>query len=355
MLEVREAALSDSTIRAKYKRRVNDVYCRMIPARQEFDWTKKTGSITLTASYDTGTLSVSAGGSTLTGSSTVWTTAMTGRKIWISGNDTLYTFTYVSATSGTISPAFTGTDALSGASYLIFQTEYELPSDFDHMTTEPGMWFDYGRGRTTLTWYPEHLHMRQVTSNPSSLPAWMREHPDLSSNGLRQISILPPVTEARVLNFEYFRAYPEMREISVNATTTAGSTTVTTATDISAYIAIGMYFRVNPSEVGGDCQWVKITGISGTTLTVSPQYISTNAAQASTICDAPEYPSHMVHAIFLGTCYMTGLEQNDQFLTQGFGGIFGSALDLGVRREARKRYGKKTMRFNYSDYRSARY
>jgi len=355
MLECREASFADTVTRAKYKRRVNDVYSRIIPARHEYDWMKKTGSFTLIPAYQTGTVTATASSTTLTGSSTVWTTAMTGRKVWISGSDTVFTFTYVSATSGTISPAFDGTTG-SSLSYCIYPDTYELAADYDRMTTEPGMWYDKSRGRAYLLWLPNHVHMRRATTTPSSDPTWFHENMALSSNYLPQIEIYPPVTLAKVINYEYFRTYPEMVEFTTgSATTTLGSATVTLSADYSSYISVGQYFRTNPTDLGGDSQWSKITAISGATLTVSPVRNATLSANNYTICDAPEFPPHMTHSIFLGACMLTGLEQNDKFLMEGHGGLFNAALGGGITRQARKRYGKKVMRQDYRDFRHARY
>ena len=80
--------------------------------------------------YLTGTVAGAGGGTSLTGTSTVWTSDMTaanGWKIWIDDGEHknfIYDFTYVSATSATVS-TMTGTspaDDFTGASYELFIT-----------------------------------------------------------------------------------------------------------------------------------------------------------------------------------------------------------------------------------------
>jgi len=80
--------------------------------------------------YRTGTVDGAGGGTTLTGTSTVWTSDMTaenGWKIWVEDGEHknyVYTFTYVSATSATVS-TMTGTspaDDFTGASYEVYKT-----------------------------------------------------------------------------------------------------------------------------------------------------------------------------------------------------------------------------------------
>jgi len=80
--------------------------------------------------YLTGTIDGSGGGTTLTGTSTVWTSNMTsdnGWKIWIDDGEHknfVYDFDYVSPTSATVS-TMTGAspaDDFTGASYELFKT-----------------------------------------------------------------------------------------------------------------------------------------------------------------------------------------------------------------------------------------
>lgn len=61
------------------------------------------------AYYNTGTVSVTNGSASITGSGTTWTTSMTG--MWIALNGVLYQFTRVSNTTGTIAPVYAGTTA----------------------------------------------------------------------------------------------------------------------------------------------------------------------------------------------------------------------------------------------------
>lgn len=101
-----------------------------------FPWTRLVGNtyLTVVAVYETGTLAVSSGGTALTGTGTVWTSAMTGRRIRIANRPEFYDFTYVSATSATINVAYEG-DTETAASYKIWKNIYELPSDMGTLET----------------------------------------------------------------------------------------------------------------------------------------------------------------------------------------------------------------------------
>ena len=80
--------------------------------------------------YSTGTVAVTNGLNTVTGSGTTFTSAMTGRQIIIddAGGQPYYTFTYVGATSGTLDRAYQGaTD--SSSTYSIGEYYVEFPAD----------------------------------------------------------------------------------------------------------------------------------------------------------------------------------------------------------------------------------
>ena len=110
----------------------------MIGNGEKFPWAEREAILVTQDDYTTGTLSVSQGGTTLTGASTLWNTnnsfsvanMRVGGKIVINGGVEVYPISAVgSDTSATISSAFTQAD-VSGGSYLYFEDEYALASDF---------------------------------------------------------------------------------------------------------------------------------------------------------------------------------------------------------------------------------
>ena len=80
------------------------------------------------APYETGTLSVTNAATSLTGSGTTWTAAMSGRQIRIAGRNEYYEFTRTGATTGTIDRAYEG-DTDTAATFKIFQFQYPLAAD----------------------------------------------------------------------------------------------------------------------------------------------------------------------------------------------------------------------------------
>lgn len=89
------------------------------------------GSITTVAPYTTGTASITAGSTAVTGSGTTWTAAMVGRKVRFGSDTAWYRIaTFVSTTSITLENVYQGTTA-TAATYDIYKDEYKLPADMD--------------------------------------------------------------------------------------------------------------------------------------------------------------------------------------------------------------------------------
>jgi len=101
-------------------------------------WAERRGVIRTQDDYTTGTVTVSRGSTSLTGSGTAWNTnndfsvknMRANGKIVIAGSRTPYTISAVGGdTSATLATAFTEA-SVSGASYTYFEDEYDLASDF---------------------------------------------------------------------------------------------------------------------------------------------------------------------------------------------------------------------------------
>lgn len=84
------------------------------------------------STYRTGTVSVTNGSTSVTGTGTTFTSAMTGRQFRVMGSNESYTFTYVSSTSGTLDRAFESPTA-TAAPFEIFQNVYQLPDRVKHI------------------------------------------------------------------------------------------------------------------------------------------------------------------------------------------------------------------------------
>ena len=103
-----------------------------------FPWAERSGRLLTRAQYSTGTVTITQGSTTLTGSSTVWTTtdafgianARANGKIKIAGDLTPYVVSSVGgAGTITLSSKFTESD-VSDETYVYYEDEYDLASDF---------------------------------------------------------------------------------------------------------------------------------------------------------------------------------------------------------------------------------
>lgn len=106
---------------------IGDVYADIL---DDLSWTRQklTGILQTAAPYSTGSVTVTAGDTAITGSGTTWTSDMTGRAFRVTGRTEYYEFTYASATTGTLDRAYEGSTA-AGAGYSIFQFVYPMPAD----------------------------------------------------------------------------------------------------------------------------------------------------------------------------------------------------------------------------------
>ena len=137
-----------------------------IRARGNWSFWETEGSLAFPAQYSTGTLSVTQGSPTVTGSSTVWTAAMVGRQIRIGTSQ--YTITArASDTSVTIDRNW-ATDSDSGLSYVIYQARYTLAADVDKII---GMWDTTNQYRID-TATPGTVNSRQVWNTSASQALW---------------------------------------------------------------------------------------------------------------------------------------------------------------------------------------
>jgi hypothetical protein len=177
---------------------VNQRYTAILDA---LSWRRQRveGVLQLVAPYDTGTLSVTAGGSSVTLTGGTFTSSMTGRAIRVAGRNEYYEFTHSSGTTGTLDRGYEGATA-SGLSYSIFQTVYALPSKC--RVLESIRSFDLGplesQGRREFN---ETAGARQTFGTPLAYSRFM----DTDGGSPAMMVELYPVPDAAIgLPFTYF-------------------------------------------------------------------------------------------------------------------------------------------------------
>lgn len=105
---------------------------------EKMPWAERRAVLRTQADYSTGTVSINKGSTALTGSSTLWNTnndfgvanVRTSGKFVIVGSEEVYSISAVgSDTSVTLNEPFIDAD-LTGGTYVYFEDEYDLASDF---------------------------------------------------------------------------------------------------------------------------------------------------------------------------------------------------------------------------------
>lgn len=104
-----------------------------------FPWTERRAFLTTKAPYTTGTVSIAAGSTSLTGASTLWNTANTynqnnlrvGSKLSIAGGTDIYRVSAVASdTAATLETRYVASSSAAAVEYRAFEDEYALASDF---------------------------------------------------------------------------------------------------------------------------------------------------------------------------------------------------------------------------------
>ena len=167
---------------------------------------KVDGLVAIVADYTTGTVTTVVGSATITGASTVWTSAMTGRWIRIGSINELFKFTYVSGTSGTIESPTGGTGwqaaVQSAVTYVLFQHVYTLATDVDQVLLQPR---EYALGPTTREYIDRLDPVRVSTGQPY---CWAPR--ELASTGAYQIEFWPRPNAAGVVRVAYLKKAPTL-------------------------------------------------------------------------------------------------------------------------------------------------
>lgn len=340
MIEVRENS-SEPSVENKYKRRMNDIYVRYIPNKYEFDFMKNNSSITISAAYSTGTISGTTASANVTGVFTVWTTGMTGWKMKISGNDEIYTFTYATALTGTVSPVLTAT-ITAGTSYVLFQDTYSMASDYDRLVIPPGFYYDYGGSKVPITpqftkdWY------KSWTISSTTLPASYRFFGRDSTNLYWQAQFTPPITTAKKISYEYIPLLVEMVEYTTGTcATTAGDATVTgTGTDFTNNVSAGDAFRID--SVVND--WYLVSSVtSATALELTAAYPASKTTATYTISEIPKYPVSLHLALFYGACALSAQDQDNATAAKNYFSLMETIIQDYRKSENRYKYGRQKM------------
>jgi len=304
---------------------INDSYTRTLPRVEDWEIVVKQGNIQTVPSYNTGTATVTVGSTSVTGTSTVWTSAMTvdaGYKIKFSGNRDIYTFEYVSAVSATISPSLSGPSDLTTRNYVVFKDEYELASDHDRFLKNGSVYVKSdGRLQDTLKEVPRDLFQEDYVVGPQDPIRRVRQSRVSTTTGAKMLQVNPPPSTQYNYPYDYIKKFSPMSEYSTGTVLVTNASTTVTGTDTfwASNISAGDYFRINANGIAESSVWYKIASVTdNTTIVLETAYgESTESLMEYAVCDSPEFPSEFHEFILYdGLVIVTG-EQGDSN-TAGF-------------------------------------
>lgn len=311
-----ELARERSDVEKKIRGIINDVYVRELPRKEDWSFLVVSSALTLIERYNTGTVTATTGGTTLTFSSDVTiTSAMTGRKIKISGNDYVYDVTFAGTTSLTISPPLSGTQNVTSQSYDIFQSFYALASDYDRFLKDKGITKYTGGQREVIPEKAMQEFDRDYSATPTTYPTRCRLF-GTDTNGRTLVEVNPPPKDAISLAYDYIKRLVQMRETTAGfITIEAGSTIVvgSAGTTLFTEAKTGDYFRVDAFGAGADSEWYRVQTIThNSSLTLSTAFGLSGASSAAyTICSMPDIPTRLHPALLYGSLLQLITDQND--------------------------------------------
>jgi len=168
----------------------------------DWPWTYKEVNLNLNPSYSTGTVSVNVGSATVTGSGTTWSTGWTNRRIRLDNNQDWPVASIGGAGTLTLSQAYFGAANLSGASYVIYQDVFTMPSDFepgrDLILTQPDVRIRV-RHIPRLALETQGVVLKSLFTNIAM--GYTDQGQDANGNHL--IRLIPPPTNSNTLRMVY--------------------------------------------------------------------------------------------------------------------------------------------------------
>ena len=168
----------------------------------KFDFDKRYADLSFAGVYSTGTVSVAAGATAVTGSGTTWTAAMTGRYLRMNGESLQYKVTYSSPTAFTI-PAYAGESNLSAVTYQLTDDRQALPANFRDFA------WPLTDNRAVPKLFPRALELIKMWRRLFQMAQypWFYavEVEDVSNVPTPYMNIWPSLSEKRVITIPYYK------------------------------------------------------------------------------------------------------------------------------------------------------
>ena len=300
----------------KYKGAINEVYMTDFMLLLPEDNLRKEATVKSIADYSTGTITVAANGTQITGAATVWTSANSdGGLLKADGEEAVYRVAYNAATTLDLSvPTTWVDDAVSAGTYRLTFDRYALASDFSNMMQddyeEPEVVYWWTNGSRQFLRPKENGEFEKKAMHLHSTP---NEYTVKWVNGVPYIYIFPQDDISRTFHYSYIPMLTPMMEYTTGtATTTADPTVtgigtvwnVTSNVDTSTYT---YYFRIDADGTGSESTWYPISSITdATSLELTSSYAGVaRTSTAYTISRASLWPARFDAAMIYGAALRT--------------------------------------------------
>ncbi len=311
---VQDLSRSKSDDKRRIRGIVNRRYTASIPREMDWPFMKSTSSISVTAEYKSGIVTVNTQGTVCTFSGAIITSQMTGRKIKFTNNANIYDFTYTDITGGTIAPSLSLATNVSQGTYTIFRNIYPLAQDFDRFPINGGLLYLSGGQKVPLPEKHDDDYYQQFTPNPTNNPEFCRML-GYDTGGAREFEMVPPPAGNLVIEYEYQKTLPPMKDnTSGTVSITSGGTLVTGVGTLFADANTGDYLRIDGMGISQDSTWHRVDTITNdTTATITPVFRSDSSVATAnyTISSSPQYPPKLQEALVYGAVRDIIADQND--------------------------------------------
>lgn len=172
----------------------------------ETDWkpTRKSAVLSTVAEITTGDVDVTSGSTTVSGNSTSWTSAITGRRFRLDSSSEIYTVTFVSSTSLTLERNYEG-DTATAANYKIFQNIFTLTSSVSLISGIRTLVSGNDLEELSLERLDHIAPARTLHGTPAK---WAEQ--DRDSSNVVQVELYPIPDEAQGLPYRYVETLTDL-------------------------------------------------------------------------------------------------------------------------------------------------